>query len=62
MPMVNNSTLFFIFDDRNNENEIIDFNGLHSLEDEYSEELNLLFNSFDYSPSDEVVKRILTLI
>lgn len=60
--MINNSTLFFIIDDTNYRNEIIDINRLDGMEDECFAELDTLFRTVDYSPSDEVVKRILALI
>jgi predicted component of viral defense system (DUF524 family) len=60
MPMVNNSTLFFIIDDINYRSELIDFDRLEDMEKEYLTELDTLIKAADYSPSDEVIKRILT--
>ncbi len=62
MPMVNNSTLFLIIDESNNRSEIIDINKLNNLEDEITTELDVLFSTIDYSPSDEVINRILSQI
>ncbi len=62
MPMVNNSTLFLIIDESNNRSEIIDINKLNNLEDEITTELDVLFRTIDYSPSDEVINRILSQI
>ena len=59
LPMINNSTLLVIVDDINNESEIIDLNGLQSLENEFTSELNSIFRLVDYSPSDDVIKHIL---
>jgi len=58
--MVNNSTLFFIIDDINYRSELIDFDRLEDMEKEYLTELDTLIKAADYSPSDEVIKRILT--
>jgi hypothetical protein len=57
--MVNNSTLLFIIDEPNSESEIIDISDLLDLKDECKIELDTIFRDFDYSPSDEVISRIL---
>jgi hypothetical protein len=57
--MVNNSTLLFIIDELNNESEIININEFFDLKDEWRIELDSILGIFDYSPSDEVIRRIL---
>ena len=47
MPMVNNSTLFFIIDDINYRSELIDFDRLEDMEKEYLTELDTLIKAAD---------------
>ncbi len=57
MPMVKNSTLFYIFDNLNKENELYNSRDLTE-EKEEEEEFDELFSMIQYIPSDRVLARI----
>lgn len=55
--MMKNSTLVLIVDKSGG--EIIDIDELFDLNGKYNKELDEIFSLIDYSPSDEVISRIL---
>jgi len=57
--MKKNSTLLLIVDEPGGESEIIDVDELIDKHGKYSTELDDIFKFFNYSPSDEVINRIL---
>lgn len=56
--MIKNSTLFFIYDNLNKENELYTSQDLFE-EGEVDEELGFLLDRIEFSPSEKVLKRIL---
>jgi hypothetical protein len=57
--MSKSSTRLLVILDPGECNEIIDVDDLLELNYDSSDELDAFFNLFDYSPSDEVIDRIL---
>jgi hypothetical protein len=55
--MVKNSTLFFIYDNLNKENELYQTQDLLD-EGEIDEEIDFLLSRVEFSPSDSVLKEI----
>jgi hypothetical protein len=57
--MMKNSTLFFILDGNDEENEIIDIDEMLDPAGKYNAELDSVLRCIDFSPRQEVIEKIL---
>ena len=57
--MIRNSTLLFILDGTDDENEITDVGELLDPEGKYNAELDKILSCIEYSPRQEVIENIL---
>ena len=57
--MIGNSTLLFVLDESEGENELININDMLDPTGKYSQELESTFKCIDYSPPSKLIENIL---
>ena len=61
MPMNRNSTLFFFYDNTTLENELLTVGDIFAPYDVFKDELGKLFADLEFSPGDDLIKKILAM-
>lgn len=59
MPMNQNSTLFFFYDNTGLKNELFTVEDIYEPYDSFKDELAELFAGLEFSPGDDLIKKIL---